>query len=395
MRILIFLPALTLGGAERQGLLVAQYLRDRGHNVALWAFPPPGNSASLIPEIERLHLPYHELPDWPNLNWRFAELPFSRSYLRGYYYDWRKRLQRLADSFPSQTFDAVIPFTFWPSLAATLLRRRLGARKWYWTQRGGYDDAGVPYTKFLKARVLAHRPRFLANSTAGGKFLEDTFGLRRGDVTIIPNAYASDEEAGPDPGVFERDSAELSLVHVANFYPEKDYDTVFRALQILQGRGTRCRLHVCGAFPQTSDGPKMFDRLRQLGVKDLVEYHGPTPRSDVMKLLRQADIGLLSTRSEGQPNSVMEYMHAGLPVVATNIPGVRDVVGPDNEPFLFDVGDAGKLADLIGELQGDRALRHRLGLRNRERIVTTLSPERILPQWAELLEDERTITSQP
>jgi glycosyltransferase involved in cell wall biosynthesis len=135
----------------------------------------------------------------------------------------------------------------------------------------------------------------------------------------------------------------------------------------------------------------MFDRLRQLGIKDLVEYHGPTPRSGVMRLLSQADIGLLSTRSEGQPNSVMEYMHAGLPVVATNIPGVRDVVGPENETFLFDVGDAEKLADLIGELKRDPELRHHLGLRNRERIATTLSPERILPQWAKLVEDEGTI----
>jgi glycosyltransferase involved in cell wall biosynthesis len=388
MRILVFLPALTLGGAERQGLFVAHHLKERGHEVEVWGFPPPGNSASLVPELRQHGLPFTELHAWPDWDWRFADGPLSRAYLRGYYY-WVQRLRWFAQDMPRRSFDVVIPFTFWPSLAASLLRKQLGARKHYWTQRGGDDDAGVHYNRFLIRQVMARPPRFLANSQAGSRFLQSTFGLGAAEVGVIPNAYVSDDEKSPSDGVpAGRGSDVLTLIHVANFYPEKDYDSVFQALQILTSKGVRVRLHICGAFPQASDRPKFLARLEELEIADAVVYHGPTPRPEVLRLMRTSDIGLLSSRSEGQPNSVMEYMDSGLPVIATNIPGVREIVGPGNQDYLFEPGDAPVLARLILQLGGNPALRLAIGRANRERIATEFAAERVLPRWAELIERE-------
>ena len=386
MRILIFLPCLTLGGAERQGLIVARYLKERGHDVEVWGFPVAAGSATLITELRRHDLRHLELASRPYLDWQFSKDGLSFAFFIGYY-RWSKHLQRFASIMPQRIFDAIIPFTFWPSLIACLMREKLGADKCYWNHRGGYDDAGVLHNTFLANQVLKHGPQFLANSRAGARFLQDKFGLSSAQITVIPNAYVTDGE-GSKSGSVPKDSrsTELSLIQVANFFPEKDYDTLLGALQMLNEQGTLCRLHFCGGFLSDSNRSKFFARVRELGIQHLVVHHGTMTRRDVFRLLLDSDIGLLSSKSEGQPNSVMEYMYIGLPVIATKIPGIQEIVGEENEKWLFQVGDAKGLAGLIRSLKENPALRAELGQRNRQRIIEHFGPEQVLPRWAELVE---------
>jgi glycosyltransferase involved in cell wall biosynthesis len=384
MRILIFLPALTLGGAERQGFLVARYLKGEGHRVEVWGFPALGSTGTLVPELQRHGLCYHQLPSWPHLDWRFADSGVSVAYFRGYC-RWIHRVRALAGGLPRRKFDVVIPFTFWPSLTTCLVRERLGAPRHYWTQRGGYDDAGIFYNRFLIRQILTHRPQFLANSEAGAKFLRDKFQLSSSEVGVIPNTFIDDHKCGRLEKVRAPSPTQTSLIHVANFYPEKDYDTVLRAIQILNSQSIPIQLNVCGAFLSAEGRVKFFERVRELKIENSVIYHGAVARTDVFRLLLNSDIGLLSSKSEGQPNAVMEYMHAGLPVIATRIPGVREIVGEENEKYLFEVGDSTALARLINSLRDNPALRAELGRRNRNRLVTHFAPEQVLPRWSQLV----------
>jgi len=130
--------------------------------------------------------------------------------------------------------------------------------------------------------------------------------------------------------------------------------------------------------------------VRRLGLGDAVEYHGAVPRAAVLDRLSRADIALLSSRSEGQPNSVMEAMHAGLPIVGTRIAGIRELVGEEGEAWLFDVGDAQGMARAVARLAADPALRAAIGERNRLRIRERYAPEKVLPRWAELVEGDAT-----
>jgi glycosyltransferase involved in cell wall biosynthesis len=143
---------------------------------------------------------------------------------------------------------------------------------------------------------------------------------------------------------------------------------------------------MCGAFLSEADREAFSALSRALGVQDRVVDHGSSSRSELARLLSQADIGLLSSRSEGQPNSVMEYMGFGLPVVGTRIPGIRELLGPDGEEWLFDVGDAEGFAGAVRHLAEDAALRAKIGRSNRRRITEVYAPERVLPRWGELLE---------
>jgi len=385
-RVLVFLPCLTLGGAERQGLLVARFLKDRGHDVEVWGFPPLGGSATLIPELQRQGLCYEQLDWWPKIDWRFSQERLSFKYYKGYC-AWIKSLRAATASFPRRMFDIVIPFTPNPSIVACLLRKKLGAKICFWNHRGGYDGAGLLYNHFLVRQVLRYSPRFLANSQAGAKFVTDKFGLLPGEVRVIPNAFVPDIEinktalcsGGPRSGI-------LSLIQVANFFREKDYYTLLRAMQILKREDVVCRLCFCGKFPVASGHQEFLTRVKELNVDDCVIYHGPTSREDVFRLLMDSDVGLLSSKSEGQPNAIMEYMYVGLPVIATKIPGIQELVGDKNEAWLFEVGDADRLAELINRLNSNPALRMELGIRNRERILEHYASDKILPLWAELVE---------
>ena len=146
-------------------------------------------------------------------------------------------------------------------------------------------------------------------------------------------------------------------------------------------------MHFCGEFLSESDRSKFFARVDGLGIRHCVVHHGGTTRQDIFRLLLDSDIGLLSSKSEGQPNSVIEYMAVGLPVVATKISGIQEIVGEENEKYLFDVGDAEGLVRLINGLKEAPALRTTVGLRNRRRITEHFGPEQVLPQWATLVED--------
>jgi glycosyltransferase involved in cell wall biosynthesis len=88
--------------------------------------------------------------------------------------------------------------------------------------------------------------------------------------------------------------------------------------------------------------------------------------SDVAGLLRAVDIGVFSSRSEGCPNGVLECMAAGLAVVATDIEGVREVMG--SSEFLAPVGDAEAMARAILKLAADPAVCARIGAANKKRI---------------------------
>lgn len=385
MRVLIFLPCFTHGGAEKQGALLAKHLRSLGHQVEVWGFPSLSGHAPLRRELTDSDIATRELPSWPKFDWRFSSRPRSLRYPIHRYWKWPRQLAAFARTIPFAEFDAIVPFTPIPCVVSFLFPERLTARVTVWNHRGGYDSAVLPYSDLLVSQVLKLHPVFVANSTTGSRFLADQFHLELDDVQVIRNAYIRDSaDAVPDRSL--RGSKEpLNLVHVANVFAAKDLETVVAAVPLLQALGVPCHLHIAGFFPNNRQELELLKRVQELKVARLVTFHGPLDRLCLHGLLRRADIGLLSSRSEGSPNSVTEYMDWQLPVIATDIPGIREVVGEQNFEWLFRVGDSDGLARRIVELAADRVLRARLGQNNRRRVLEVFRPEVCLNNWISAL----------
>jgi len=385
-RVLIFLPCFTHGGAERQGALLARYLRDEGHDVEVWGFPSLAASAPLKATLDSWGLAYQELPAWPRLDWSFSRQPLTIRRVARRYIRWPQQLAAAERILPKRKFDVVVPFTPRPCLVSVLLRRHFGARAVVWNHRGGFDPGGIDFSPFIVKALVSQHPTFVANSNAGAEFIRRTFGLAAGEVQVIRNAFIPErDDDGDSPATNARPAQPLRLVQLANFFDEKDGETLLRAVHLLNSTGVQCQLHLAGHFPDPNYKLLLERTTLELRIQDHVTFHGALDRDQVHRLLKDADIGLLSSRSEGMPNSIMEYMYWRLPVVATDIPGIREIVGEENGDWLFPVGDFVRLAHSIERLARDSQLRSSLGAANRQRIVEEFGADKILPQWQRLI----------
>jgi glycosyltransferase involved in cell wall biosynthesis len=171
-----------------------------------------------------------------------------------------------------------------------------------------------------------------------------------GRAIVIPNAVdvASMPVAHPNGGP-------PTIVTVGRLVMPKSFWILGDALRLLPA-GPR-RVLVAGEGPQAkylSDIP---------GVELLGD------RDDVPELLAQGDLFVLSTLSEGMPISVLEAMAAGLPVVASAVGGIPEIVVDGETGLLVPPCDPAPLADAIRDLLGDRELRLRMGEAGRRRAV--------------------------
>lgn len=389
MKILVFIPCFTYGGAEKQAALLAHHLCRQGHDVTVWGFPSPTANSPLLDDLLRDGIRCQVLPSWPKLNWSFSEHGGVCGYLRHRFWTWPSSLRDYARMLPPSAFDAVVPFTVLPCLVAALFAKTIQTGRLFWNHRGGYDDAGVIYSDFIVREVLRQQPTMVANSTAGAQFLTDTFGVAPDQVTVIHNIFPEDaalSQLASQRKYHWYSGQVLQLLHVANLFVEKDIMTVLAAVKQLQSMGFPSHLHIAGFFVEQNKYVSFLEYVSRNRLEQVVTYHGSVNQAKLQELLRFADIGLLSSRSEGMPNSVMEYMYAALPVIGSDIPGIRELLGENGDSWLFPVGDAATLAQLVSVLGGDPEARKVLGQTNRSRILRDFSSDKLLPVWGRILD---------
>ena len=165
----------------------------------------------------------------------------------------------------------------------------------------------------------------------------------------LPRAVAVESRSGP-----------YRLVTVGRLQAPKDPLTLVRALAELRRPGEAV---IAGDGP---DRPAVEREVRRLGLESVVRLAGE--RDDVGELLAAADMFVLSSRSEGLPLSILEAMAAGLPIVASSVGGVPELVVDGETGLLVPPGDPHALAAAIERLLDDPALRRQLGTAGRTRV---------------------------
>jgi glycosyltransferase involved in cell wall biosynthesis len=133
----------------------------------------------------------------------------------------------------------------------------------------------------------------------------------------------------------------------------KDTRTLLEAVAKARAEVPGLRLVVVGDGPDRGDVERMVVNLGLEGAVDLLGS-----RDDVPSLVAAFDVAVLSSRSEGLPRAVVEYMAAGVPVVASDVGGVPEVVHPGETGWLVPAGDAGAMAAaIVAALEGPDAAR--------------------------------------
>ena len=168
-------------------------------------------------------------------------------------------------------------------------------------------------------------------------------------------------------------SGPVTLLSVGRLRAPKDFVTLVRAMA-----GLDARLRIAGDGP---DRPAIEAEIGRLGLTN-VELLGT--RDDVPDLLAGSDVFVLASDSEGLPMSVLEAMAAGLPVVASAVGGVPELVIDGETGALVPPGDGAALARALEPVVADAALRDRLGAAGRQRAEREFSLERFEREHLEL-----------
>ena len=228
-----------------------------------------------------------------------------------------------------------------------------------WTHPWG--DRRVEVANRLVYR-LAHR--VLGNSAAVATMLREVDGVPARRVVELPNFVDDDAFASPGVDATAAFRAEcgipddaLVLGCVARVEPVKDHESLVRAFAALAPAWPALHLCVVG---DGSRRPALEQLAIELGVGERVHFAGQRPASP--NLHHAFDISALTSLSEGFPNSLVEAMAAGRPVVATNVGGNPDAVRTGTG-LLVPPGEPAQLAAAFERLLGDKKMRHSMGVR--------------------------------
>lgn len=360
--VLFVFPAFVLGGAERQGLLLARYLKEECNaNVSVLGLLESPNTVG--DACKSLGIPSRIVPFrvWTQ-RWHLLA-----------------QLTKFALLFRRERVDLVLPYTHIPNLLCNTIWRWTGAKACIWQQR----DAGIergPHR--LEIAGVRKTSGFISNSTPGADFLINQLGAKANRIRYIPNGVSL---APPVEGR-EQWRARLGLapdcfasVMVANLQQFKDHETLLRAWKevlVSWSSPTPPVLLLAGGFGDTHHRLKALAYDLELGRA--VRFLGQV--KDISGLLAASDLCVFSSKLEGSPNGVLEAMASGLPVVATDIPGIREAVGEEGIPWLASVGDRNALSGKIVLIARQPELRASLGESNRRRTQTCFSPARMQSQ---------------
>lgn len=160
------------------------------------------------------------------------------------------------------------------------------------------------------------------------------------------------------------DRQSLTFISVGSLIHRKGYDITINALARLSGK-------ISFRFLCAGDGKERLPLqalARESGLQDRIIFTGALSPDEVYRELGGADLFILSSRSEGRPNVLVEAMASGLPVVASDIDGVRELIDNGANGFLFASENSGELAGIIETLATNRALREKTGKNARESI---------------------------
>ena len=177
-------------------------------------------------------------------------------------------------------------------------------------------------------------------------------------VRVIPRGRDPGSfESGPQAGKHVREALAVSgrkpvLIHVGRFDPSKSHATLIDAMPRIRELLTDAVLLLAG---DGSLRPEMEARVRELNLTSSIRFLGH--RSDVPALLAASDVFVFPSRHEGMPGSVIEAMLAGVPVVASNVPMLAEMIEHEQTGFLTPPGDVTALADSVIRLCRDEDLR--------------------------------------
>jgi len=180
-------------------------------------------------------------------------------------------------------------------------------------------------------------------------------GICSRDVYVIPNGvdwHRFEGVAGDRlRSKLQIEEDEKVIIFVGTLRPVKGVKYLIQAMNIIRQEDAKVRLLLVG----DGEEKQSLERLvKELGLEEAVKFVGEVPNEKVPQYMVASDILVLPSLSEGFPNVLLEAMASGLPIVATNVDGVPEIISHDENGLLVEPGDSHQLAEaILSLLQND------------------------------------------
>jgi N-acetyl-alpha-D-glucosaminyl L-malate synthase BshA len=360
----------TYGGSGIVGSELGKELAERGHTVHFISSSLPTRLTELN---ERVRFHEVEMMSYP----LFEHQPYTLALAT-----------KMATVAETENLDLLhVHYAIPHSISAILARESLKPKRRLpviTTLHGtditlvGADRSYLPITRYgiVQSDGVTAISNYLKNAT------KEIFQFD--DIEVIPNFVCQTEYARHP---VENLRAALSpkgeplLVHVSNFRPVKRPVDCVEILARVLAKGIAARLVMVG---DGSERTNVEHRARCLEVYDQCVFVGKQPK--IVDYLSAADVLLLPSEQESFGLAALEAMACEVPVIASRVGGVPEVVENGETGFLSEVGDVEKMANDAGKLLADPELRRAMGQRARASAVARYRTDIVIPRYIEFYE---------
>ncbi|MFA5494881.1 MAG: glycosyltransferase family 4 protein [Porticoccaceae bacterium] len=224
-------------------------------------------------------------------------------------------------------------------------------------------------------------------------YLEAVFRQFGQDTQVIPNiidraifretakdSITEPAKENPGPAPESRRRRHFTLVITRNLEAIYAIDTAIRALALVHASDSGVRLRIAGSGPAEA---QLRALAAELGLADAVSFEGRLDRPAIAALYAAADAMINPSTVDNMPNSVIESLACGVPVISTDVGGVPFIVTQGESALLVPARDETALAAAILRLKGDELLRARLRANGLAQVEQYSWP-RVRRQWLDL-----------
>ena len=350
-----------MGGAEKSLTQLAVGLARRGFLPEVYSLgPKPDRRDALVRVLSEARVPVHFL---------------------GYTRWWQvwSAVRRLCHLFREQRPQCVQAFLFHANVVGALAARRAKIPEIFLGLRVAEP---VPWRWRIQRWLASQVRQFVCVSESVASYARSVGGLPAHKLTVIPNGIDLETVDARNPADLQAlgiASGHQAIICVSRMDRQKGIDWLLDHAPALLQRLPGHELLLLGEGPYFQSAQQkvkachLSDRVHLLGWRD-----------DVLEIMKAAHLFVLPSRWEGMSNALLEAMACQLPVVAMDVEGVREVVGPGSAEQVASLGNADEFLERVVSLAESPQQARCLGQENRRHVAEHFSLQRVSDAYAGL-----------
>lgn len=364
MNVLQVLPELHVGGVERGTVDLAKYLVKAGHKAVVIS-----NGGEMVKELEAVGAKHYQLP------------VHKKSLLHIL-----KMVPRIEEVIRAEKIDIVHARSRNPAWPAFFASRR--TRTVFITTCHGY------YSKHFFSYVMGWGKRVIVPSNCIARHMIEDFGVPRDFIRLIPRSVDMEKFKFTPPD--RKDHKEFNVGIIGRMTPIKGHLDFLRSMARVARAVPHVKIWVVGDAPASKDAYKEQVRVltRRLGLWHCTEFLGS--QKDIPEIMQHLDaLVLATTTQEAFGRVIIEAQAAGVPVVATSVGGVVDIIDDRVTGLLVPPADPQAMADALLRIHKDRKLAQAMAqagyAKAKEQFTVELMVKRTLQVYEEALQRSRIL----